>query len=598
MKLSDYVIDFLVKKGITDIFMVSGGGIMHLLDSVGRNENIRYYCNYHEQACAIAAEGYARAQNKVGVCMVTTGPGGFNALSGIVGAWVDSIPIIIISGQVRRNLLADYTRIRQKGPQEGNIVEASKGLTKYAKTIIDPNNIKYELEFAYHQATNGRPGPVWLDIPLDVQDSLINEHLLEGFDKELFENSKGIESISDSITLILDRIKNSERPLIIGGTGIHLSHSEELFSVLIERLKIPVIVPYTAKDLIPEDHPMNMGVFGGIGQRRANYALQNSDCLLSIGVGLSCSKVGFNFTGFAAKAKKIIIDIDEGQLFDQVIKPDIAVLSDVKDFLDKMLLISKRTIFTPKEKWIHACEMWKEKYPLVIHDFYDDKKHVNSYVFMDKLSDLLSSNDVLLTGNGMDCVSYFQAFRVKRGQRTMNNGNWGAMGWDLPASIGACIGSGKKRTICITGDGSIQLNIQELLTISFNHLPVKIFIFNNNGYSSIRATQRSLFENRFVGADETSGVGTIDFKKLAEVYNINYGFIRSNEEIDSVSNSILSSNGPAICEVNLSREQEIIPKASAFRKKDGTLESRPLEDMYPFLSREEVRFNMTLFDNE
>jgi acetolactate synthase I/II/III large subunit len=596
IKLSDYVIDFLVKKGIHDIFLVSGGGIMHLIDSVGRNKNIKYYCNHHEQACAIAAEGYARVQNKIGACLVTTGPGGFNAISGIVGAWVDSIPLIVISGQVRRNLIADYNLIRQKGPQEGNVVEVAKHVTKYAKVILEPEKIRYELELAYYQATTGRPGPVWLDIPLDVQDTMIDEELLEGYQTEHSEKTKLTNDITGTIQKILNHLSSSKRPLIIAGTGIHLSNSEHEFSLLLDKLKMPVILPYTAKDLVPEDHPLNMGVFGGIGQRRANFALQNSDCLLSIGVGLSCSKVGFNFNGFAPKAKKIIVDIDKGQLYDQVIKPDIPVHLDVKTFLLGMLSGSKDMCFTPNDIWSSACNAWKEKYPLVIPDFYKDKEHVNTYVFMDKLSNLLIGDDVLLTGDGMDCVSYFQAFRVKLGQRTMNNGNWGSMGWDLPASVGACIGSGKKRTICITGDGSIQLNIQELLTISFNHLPVKIFIFNNKGYSSIRATQRSLFDGRFVGADKTSGIGTQNFEKFAESFNIEYGYIKTNEEIDFVVRKILQSDGPSICEINVSSDQEIIPKASAFRKEDGTLESRPLEDMYPFLPRDEVNFNMTQFD--
>lgn len=596
VKLSDYVIEFLVQKGINDVFMVSGGGIMHLVDSVGRNKTIRYYCNNHEQACAISAEAYARVENKIGACLVTTGPGGVNAFSGMVGAWVDSIPMIVLSGQVRRNLISDTPVIRQKGPQEGKIIDYVKNATKYAKTILDPEMIRYELEYAFYLATSGRPGPVWIDIPLDVQDSVIDENRLVSF-VHSSDNAGAYRKKNYSIKSILDALNLAKRPVVIGGTGIHLSHSEELFLKFIDKFKAPVILPYTAKDLIHENHPLNMGVFGGIGQRRANYVLQNSDCVLSLGVGLSVGKVGFNFTGFATRAKKIVVDIDEGQLFNQVIKPDIAVLDNVGEFLKGLLEASECILFDNNPKWTAACADWKKRYPLIIDEFYKDKEHVNSYVFMDKLSDLLSENDVLLTGDGMDCVSYFQSFRVKRGQRTMNNGNWGSMGWDLPAAVGACIGSGKKRTVCVTGDGSFQLNVQELLTISKNKLPIKLIIFNNKGYSSIRATQRSLFDGRYVGADYSSGIGNPDYKLLAAAYGVEYFYVKNNDEVANVVRDMLRDMKPSLCEVNLSPEQEIIPKASAFRRPDGVLESRPLEDMYPFVPREEQEFNMTQFDD-
>lgn len=597
MKVSDYIFEWLAQHRMTDVFTVSGGGIMYLLDSLGRNPAMRYCCNYHEQACAISAETFYRVSGRIGVCLVTTGPGGANAISGLAGAWVDSIPVMVISGQVRRNLMADYSKLRQVGPQEGNIVAMARPITKYARTVCDPQLIRQELETALAHATGGRPGPVWLDIPLDVQNSDINPAELPSFCPSAAEMNSSPVSLSENVDRVLQVLQSAQRPIVIAGNGIHLSRSEALLEEFLERTGLPVILPHSAKDLVPETHPGYMGIFGSAGQRRANFALQNSDCLLSLGTGLNTSKTGFNYQGFAPKAFKMLVDIDAGQLFGHPLKPDLGILADVRQFLSEFLLQLDGTHVQPPSHWLDACAKWKNRYPIILPEYYADQEHANGYVFMDKLSDLLGQDDVLVAGNGLDAVSYWQAFKVQRGQRTMINGNWGSMGWDLPAAIGACIGSGKKRTICVTGDGSFQWNVQELLTMRFHQLPVKLFVYNNRGYSNIRATQNAFFEGRFVGADATSGVGNPDFEKLAAAYRLSYDRIQNNDDLEAGLRRTLTGNGPALCEVNISEKAVITPKSSAFKREDGTLESRPLEDMSPFLPREEIWQNMHQFDN-
>jgi acetolactate synthase-1/2/3 large subunit len=596
MKLSDYVIQFFVDRGIGDAFLASGGGIMHLLDSIGRNPGMNYYCNYHEQASAVSAEAYARVRQSVGLCVATVGPGAANALAGIMGAWVDSIPVFVLSGQVRRDLMADFGKLRQLGPQEGDAIAMARPVTKYAATVREPESVRYHLERAWHEATTGRPGPVWLEFPLDVQGANIDETRLDGFVAPALPEYADPAWLKARATEVLQELRSAQRPVIIAGNGIRLSRSQPLFRDLVDRLQIPVLLPITAKDVLEEDHPMQMGVFGTAGQRRANFALQNSDLLLSLASGLNCQKTGFNFAGFAPKARKIIVDIDTGQLQDQVIKPDVPIQCDVRRLLEEMLRQIGSTTTRAPEKWLAACEGWKQRYPAIGPECYEENGYVNSYALIDKLSNMATAKDVVVTGNGLDCASFYQGFRVKRGQRAFDSG-WGSMGWDLPMAVGACVGSGGARTICVTGDGSMQWNIQELLTLKRYRLPVKIFVLNNGGYQSIRATQRNFFEARFVGADFDSGVDNPDFQKLAEAYHLGYHYIRNHEDLEQRICAALSTDGPVLCEVNVSPAQGISPKASSFRRPDGTFESRPLEDMSPFLPREEVWDNMHQFDS-
>jgi acetolactate synthase-1/2/3 large subunit len=597
MKLSDYVIEFLNRREIRDIFTVSGGGVAHLLDSLGRHPDMRYYCNYHEQACAIAAEGFARVTGKVGAVLVTIGPGAVNALSGIVGAWYDSIPLLVFSGQVRSDLIADYTKVRQKGPQEGNVIEMARPVTKYVVSVREPSQIRYELEKALYLATTGRPGPVWIEIPFDIQGSTIDPEALAGFTPEPESDpAAAAAALSADVASVLEALRNSRRPLIIGGNGVRLSNCHDLFIHMVEQLQIPAVVHAMAKDVLPEDHPLYVGVFGSAGQRRANFAVQNADLVMVLGGSLGVTKVGFNFKGFAPNARKIIVNIDRGQLAYQAIKADVPVHADLKAFLEELQRQSHGAGYRPAPVWLEACANWKRRYPIILDEYYEDRNHVSMYVFMDRLADQLSPEMTVLAGNGFDVVSCYQAFKVKPGQRVIYSGNWGSMGWDLPLAIGACIGGGRQPTVLATGDGSFQWNIQELLTVKYNRLPLKIFILNNQGYASIRSTQNALFEGKLVAADSSCGVGMLDFRKLADLYSFGFERIENNDGITAAVANVLAMPGPVICEVKISTEQVITPKASAFRRSDGTLESRPLEDMAPFLPRQEVWENMHLFD--
>ncbi len=598
MKLSDYVMQHLADAGVRDVFMVSGGGIMHLVDSLGRAGGLRYWCNYHEQACAIAAEGYARVAGGVGVCLVTTGPGALNALSGIAGAWYDSIPVLVISGQVRRDLIADYDKVRQWGPQEGNVVPMARAVTKYAVTVREPLEIRRELGKALAIARQGRPGPVWVEIPLDVQGAEIDTERLAPVELALPDPALGAAALDAGVREVMAALRAARRPLFIGGNGIHLAGAERIFLELLDRLPVPVVLPDIAKDLVPEDHPRYVGIFGTAGQRRANFAVQNSDCVVSLAAGLCCKKIGFNYRGFAPKARKIVVDIDRGQLEHQIFKPDLALRAEIGAFIRGLLEAAAGGGIAPDPRWLAACAEWKRRYPILLEEHLRDREHVNSYFFMDRLADQLTGEDQIVTGNGLDCVSFWQGFRVKAGQRALLNGNWGAMGWDLPAAVGACVGGGARRTICVTGDGSIELNVQELLTIKRHRLPVKIFLFNNKGYTSVRMTQDAFFEGRHVGSDFGSGLDNPDFAHLAAAYGLAYLQARTNDEVEAAIREALALPGAALCEINISPGQGYAPKASAFRREDGTLESRPLEDMAPFLPREELQGNMRLFDGE
>jgi acetolactate synthase-1/2/3 large subunit len=597
MKVSDYVVDFLVKRGVPDIFLVSGGGIMHLVDSVGRHPGMRYVCNYHEQACAIAAEAYARTRNGVGACLVTTGPGSTNALSGIAGAFVDSIPVIVISGQVRRDIIADYTKLRQLGPQEINIEPMAKPVVKYFKTLMDPAMLRYELECAWWHATSGRPGPVWINIPLDVQGANFDEDSSPKFEPPE-EDVSHSGALIEKVAQVIRMLSIAKRPVVIGGNGIHLGRAHKAFRQFIEKLGAPVLSTIGGMDLLEEAHPLYMGRFGPVGQRRANFTLQNSDLLITIGASMSISSIGFNTAGFAPKAKRIMVTIDPHDLDKPNYKPHLCIPADANQFFAEFLSQADGTLFNFSAAWKEACSNWKQRYPTVTPDYYSDKEHVNSYVFAHALSQELDDNDVVVTGNSLDIVSTLHSFGVRQGQRVFTNINYGSMGWDLPGAVGACVGAGRRNIFLLTGDGSIQFNIQELMTIRVNNLPIKLFVMNNDGYESIRSTQNNFFGGNLVGSDFKTGIGNPDFRHLAAAYGFGYELITNNDEITPRLGQVLAATGPVLCELKLSPNQARSPKTMSFRKEDGTFETRPLEDMFPFLSREEVWKNMHLFDDE
>jgi acetolactate synthase I/II/III large subunit len=602
VNVADGVIQFLARHGVTDVFMVSGGGIMYLTDALGRAGSPRYWCNYHEQACAIAAEGYARINGTPGVCIVTTGPGATNALSGIAGAWVDSIPVIVISGQVRRDLIADYSRWRQLGPQEIDVVDMARPVTKLALEVGPAEDVPAALELAWWTATTGRPGPVWLSIPLDVQGAEYPDQPASN------EGGKepGISAADDQTEIdrahdatwreLLTRLRAAKRPLIVCGNGIHLAGAEVQFRDFVERLCVPVVTTIGAMDLLGEDHPYYVGRFGPTGQRRANFALQNADLLLCLATGMSVAAVGFDSAGFAPGAAKIMVNIDPNEMTKPHLRLDLALAMDVRDFMREVIesLPSGETF--EQESWNSVWREWKVRYPLVTDDYLEDHEHVNSYYLAHALSKVLSAEDVILTGNSLDAHSVFHSFAVTKGQRVVTNVNFGAMGWDLPALVGACVARNGRRVVLVTGDGSIEFNAQELLTIGAQRLNAIIFVLNNGGYQSIRSTQERFSEGRFVGSDESSGVSNPSFPALAKAYGLRYRRLETNEQVDADLADLIGLDGPTLCEVNVGYRQERIPRVMSKRQADGTFLSGALHDQYPFRPESEIEANMSVSD--
>ena len=598
MKVSDYVTDFLVRRGVSDIFMVTGGGIMHLVDSVGRQAGLRYVCNYHEQACAIAAESYARVRNGVGACLVTTGPGSTNALSSIAGAFVESAPVMVISGQVRCDLIADYSKLRQFGPQEINIEPMARPVTKYFKTLMDPAMVRHELECAWWHATTGRPGPVWINIPLDVQGAEFDERAAEGFTPPEKDTAQLKNRLTEQVSKVLRMLRTAKRPVVIAGQGIHLGNAEAQFAEFVEKVGAPVLSSAGGADLMDDQHPLCMGRFGPTGQRRANFTLQNSDLIVSIGASMSVAAIGFNSAGFAPRARRVMVTIDEHDLAKPNYKPDLPIAASARDFIEEFMVQAGTTVLGISAQWREACADWKEKYSVVTPDHLGDRDHVNSYFFVHALSQNLGPDDTVVAGNSLDIVSIRHSFEVKKGQRVFTNANYGAMGWDVPGAIGGCVGNGNHRTCLVTGDGGLLFNVQELMTLAVNRLPVKVFVFNNEGYESIRATQKNFFAGHLVGSDFKSGIGNPDFRALAAAFGLRYERIRNNDEIEGKLPSVLNGDDPVLCELNLSPDQPRSPKLVSVRKPDGTFETPSLENQFPLLPEGEVSRNMHLFDEE
>ena len=598
MKLSDYVMEFLHRAGITHVFTVSGGGIMHLIDSLGRHADLQYICNYHEQACAIAAEGYSRVRGTLGACLVTTGPGSTNALSGVAGAWVDSIPMIVISGQVRRDLIADYKKVRQLGPQEINIDAMARPITKYFATVMDPTRIRWELEKAAAIARAGRPGPVWINLPLDVQGATVDESTLRPWDETDGNAAAARADSQRAARQVITLLQASRRPVLIPGNGVHLANAYDTFRTLVDRLQIPVVGTIGSADALPEDHPCFTGRFGPLGQRRANFVVQNADLIVGLGASLSVSSVGFNTEAFAPRAKKIMVNIDPHEIEKARPVPDVAIVDDVGAVMEAMLREPEPQWNGALEAWWQACRHWRSQYPAITKADFEDRDYVNTYVFADVLSDVLEPGETVMTGNSLDWWSVYQAFKVKEGQRVFTNVNFGAMGWDLPTAIGACIGRDRRRTVLVTGDGTIQFNIHELQTIAHNALPVKIFVLNNGGYTSIRTMQETHFGGLLVGAGPTSGVSNPSFEAIAGGYALRYARIRTNDELAPVMRAVLQGDDPVLCEVHVNPAQGRYPRVMSRRREDGTMESGTLENMYPFLPPEEVSRNLLTFETE
>jgi len=592
IKVSDFIANFLAEHQDTakTVFMVSGGGNMHLIDSLGKNETLEYICNHHEQACAIAAEGYARVSNKIGIAYVTTGPGGTNAITGVYGAWVDSIPTLTISGQVKfETTIASQPelKLRQLGDQEVNIIDLVKPITKYAVMITDENTVKYHLQKAVYEAKSGRPGPVWLDVPLDIQEAMVDED-------ELIEFTIPTQEVYDTkINEVIEALKKAQRPVIIAGNGITLSGGILNLRHLVESLNIPVVTAISGIDLIPTNHKLFFGRPGILGERAANFIVQNSDLVIVLGTRLNLRHLSFNWKYFTREAKKIMVDIDENELNKKTFIPDVKIKSDVKQFLLDLEKATKGLKLSIND-WINYCNKIKFKYPVLKNSQKDRTDFVSSYYFPTLLSEKLPKNALIVTGNGTAYTSTYQAYNVREGDRIFANSGCASMGYDLPAAIGACLANYKKDVICITGDGSIQMNLQEMQTIIHYQLPIKIFMYNNNGYLSIRITQSTYFNKNFVGESPVSGVSIPDMKKLAEVYGFKVFQIKTNKDANEKIETVLNTKGPVFCEVMLDPDEEIGPKVASYKKEDGTMISKPLEDLAPFLPREEFKENMII----
>lgn len=595
MRVADYIFEQLARQGVRDVFMVTGGGSMHLVDALGCRSDIRFWCNHHEQACAIAAEGYARTTDDIGVCLVTTGPGATNALSGLAGAWYDSVPVLAISGQVRTGLIADYAKHRQIGPQEVDIVSMARPVTKYAKTIMSADEVPAELERALHIARSGRPGPVWLDVPLDVQGAPMPDDRasLEGIGSQaasalLDEPIHGIDEFSGFL-------RRARRPVVVCGNGVHLAHAERLFEQFVERVGCPVVATVGGMDLLWEDHPLYLGRFGPTGQRRANFTIQNADLLICVGTGMAVAAVGFDTSTFAPGAKRIMVNVDAGELDKPHFKLDCGLLADLRPFFMQFLQQFSASDVHYDERWLPEVMKWKASFPIITDNYFEDDEHVNSYVLANVISKHTGPGEVVLSGNSLDAQSIFHSFAVKPGQRVLTNSNYGAMGWDLPAAIGACLARRGARTVLVTGDGSIEMNVQELLTIGHNGLDVKVFVLNNAGYASIRTTQNTFFEGRHVGSSSESGLGNPRFDALAEAFGLGYRLLETNHDLEAVVPEVLLAEGPCLCEVNVSFLQEREPRIISRRREDGTFESCPLDEQYPFLSKETHEAVMGVF---
>lgn len=599
-RLADYVADFLASKGVTDVFSVVGGGAMHLNDALGHHEALHVTYNHHEQASAIAAEAYARLDNKIAALCVTTGPGGTNALTGVLGGWLDSIPMFVLSGQVRYDTTARYALqfteepLRAMGDQEYDIVKSVTSMTKYAVMIEDPKQIRYALEKGWHLATTGRPGPVWIDIPVNYQGGYIETDELVGYDPAE-DDAKLPPAVSDDvIAAVLEKIRNAKRPVLHAGYGIRLSGGYEAFRRTMEKLNIPVVTYWNAVDLIEDEHPLYCGRAGNMGDRPGNWAIQNADLILAIGTRISIRQVGYNWKTWARAAEVIMVDVDKAELKKPTLHVEMPVWADAKDFLTKLAAAAEEKVFSG-EQWLETCQRWKKEYPAVLpRQWEENGTTANVYAFVRYLSSRLPENSLTAVSNGACCVVGNQAYVIQKGSRMHNNSAVASMGYGLPAAIGTCVSGGNRTTICLEGDGSIMMNLQELQTILTNKLPVKIFLINNNGYHSIRLTQNNLFAHHCkVGIGEESGdLSFPKFELLAKAFGYPYLSAHSNAEMKEVVDAALAAEGAVFCEIFTDTQQVWEPKSSTKRLEDGTLVSPPLEDLAPFLPREELAKQM------
>jgi acetolactate synthase-1/2/3 large subunit len=590
MIVSDYIFDFLQRKGVDTAFMVSGGQAMFLVDSLGRHPAIKTICTHHEQSAGMAADAYSRITGKLGVALVTAGPGSVNVVNGLVGGWTDSAPMMVISGQSALSCVNYQAKsgIRQYGIQGIYIQPFVEKATKFFVTVDDPAKIQYYMEKAYHLATSGRPGPVWIDVPLDIQRMEVPEKLLYPYHPET--NSATPACTHEKLVKTWELLKNATRPLIIAGQGVRIAKADLELRSLIETLRIPLITTRLGIDLIESDHPLYVGRPGNYGERSANFAVQNADFILSIGSRLSTASVGHDSASFGKHAVKVVVDIDPKELDKPGVSIDLKINGDARGFLVSLLAIADASQMQKTDSWISLCNGWKNDYPVVLRQ-YKEEKPVNSYYFTERLCEKAGSEDVVLVDTGSCFHVACQSWKVKKGQRFLTTGGLSSMGY-WAAGIGACAANHYRRTLVITGDGSLQMNIQELATIKHYNLPVKVIIFNNNGYLLIRQTQRNFMEGRLFGEGPDSGVWCPDSLRIAEAYGIKGVRIDSVNDLDAKIDEVLAHDGPVVCDVMTPEWQLLIPRVSSEKLPDGKLVSRKYEDMFPYLTGAELKRNM------
>lgn len=582
IKVSDYIVKFFEEKGLTDMFMVSGGGCMHLVDSFGSSSKIKYWCTEHEQAAAMAAEGYAKQKNGIGLCLTTSGPGATNTVTGVLDCWQDSTPVIFLSGQAKTTqttLNSGVPGLRQFGVQEADIISVVKSITKYAVEIYDAMEIRKVLEEAYWIATSGRPGPVWISVPLDIQSIKIEEDQLKGFDIPFSSYTPSTQDVE----YVKEELLKAKRPVIIAGHGIRLSGACDALEQFSNEHDIPVVMPFMGIDVLADDNKSCIGRIGTKGSRAGNFTMQNSDLLISIGSRMSVSDTGYEFELFAREAKVVVVDIDENEHKKKTIKIDRIVISDAKAFIAAIsAVLSKDVKYT---EWLSICQNWKKKYPVILPDYDDDSKGINYYKFIDLINKYSDKTTPVVSDAGSAFYVTAQAVSIKKGQRHITTGGTATMGFTLPAAIGVAIASPSFSVVGITGEGSFMQNLQEMETVRFNNLNIKLFVVENNGYFSIHQTQNRFFNRHYVGSGVESGVSFTDLKKLSEAFDVDFYDLRNIADCDRLIPTILKTSKPALIRVKATTEMSVIPTNSAKILPNGKMKSAPLEDMYPFLDR-------------
>jgi acetolactate synthase-1/2/3 large subunit len=604
LRVADFIAQLLANEGIQHVFMVTGGGAMHLNDALGREPRLTAVFTHHEQSCAMAAESYARLSGRPAAINVTSGPGGINALNGVFGAYVDSIPMVVVSGQVKRETLVTSYQLplRQLGDQEVDIVSMASSVCKIASLLDDPEETRFVVERALWLARNGRPGPVWIDVPIDVQSAIIAPESQRGFDPTSDGPAASLRAefgfttgtaLAGELEKVLGRLVLAKRPVILAGAGVRLSGAHEAFLRLIDKLSIPVVTGWNAHDVLWNDHPLFVGRPGSIGDRSGNFAVQNADFLLVLGSRLNVRQVSYNWEAFARAAYTVMIDIDLAELSKPTLSIDLPIHAELAEAIGQLDL-QKYEPKSAHREYLAWCRERMIRYPVVLPEYWKTDEPVNPYCFVQVLFEELDEGDVVVTGDGTACVVTFQGANLKRGQRLFTNSGCASMGYDLPAAIGAQYASGNRRVVCLAGDGSVMLNLQELQTIAGNRLPIKVIILNNNGYSSIRQTQQNYFPDNVVGCGPESGLTFPDFAKIGTAFGFEVRRCASHHDLTDSIRETLDGDGPQLLEIMLDPEQPFSPKLASRQLEDGRMVSSPLEDLAPFLSRAELAENMLI----